>query len=217
MGGKPVVHLAAVPGTVLHFPGVAGRRDFLRAGRAGVQVERQQIAARDFPDRADRKPTGRWKFQCFRIVETAHSGERAEIVIERAVFLHQHHDMLDVAERIFLAAAIARARVVRSAASGPTRRRPRPFRRPSPANAARVSLGESRNHLRGVLRLHGAGLASRGGGGGDRWAGANSDRNSLAFAATTMNAKPADCNIGHRLEATVHRTRREPHPRFFVL
>ena len=43
--GQPVVHLAAVPGRVLHGPGVAGGGDLLRAGGAGVEMERQQVAA----------------------------------------------------------------------------------------------------------------------------------------------------------------------------
>ena len=42
--GQPLVHLAAVPGLVLHLPGVAGRRNFLGAARARVQMKRQQVA-----------------------------------------------------------------------------------------------------------------------------------------------------------------------------
>jgi hypothetical protein len=32
------------------------------------------------------------------VTETAHALERAEIMVERAVFLHQDHDVLDVAD-----------------------------------------------------------------------------------------------------------------------
>ena len=56
MGRQPVVHFAAVPGLVLHPPGMAGGGDFLRAGRAGVQMKRQQVAVRDFRHRADGRP-----------------------------------------------------------------------------------------------------------------------------------------------------------------
>jgi hypothetical protein len=34
-----------------------------------------------------------------RVVEAAHPGERAEVVVERAVLLHQQDDVLDVAQR----------------------------------------------------------------------------------------------------------------------
>jgi hypothetical protein len=35
--------------------------------------------------------------QRVRIVESAHTGHGAELVIERAILLHQQHDVLDVA------------------------------------------------------------------------------------------------------------------------
>ena len=99
MGGQPVVHLAAVPCRVLHVPGVAGGRDFLAAGGLGVQVKRQQVAVRGSRIGLieDRPAIG--KVERGRVVKAANAGQRAEVVVERAVLLHQHDDVLDVAQK----------------------------------------------------------------------------------------------------------------------
>jgi hypothetical protein len=50
----------------------------------------------------DRTPIS--QAQGLRIIEPAHPGHRAEVMVERSILLHQQHDMLDVVQ----AAAIRR-------------------------------------------------------------------------------------------------------------
>jgi hypothetical protein len=96
---QPAVHLAAVPGVVLDLPGVRRRRDLLRVGRVRVEVERQRVARRVLGVRlvedrlAVRQPCR------VRVSEPADARQRAEVVVERAVLLHQQHDVLDVLQR----------------------------------------------------------------------------------------------------------------------
>jgi hypothetical protein len=69
----------------------------LGVGRQGVQAERQDVAVGIdgvglAEDRAAVRPARGG------IVEAAHAAQRAEIVVEGAVLLHQDDDVVDVAE-----------------------------------------------------------------------------------------------------------------------
>ena len=65
----------------------------------GIQMEGQQVAVRVFGvGLVENRSTGR-QLQRVRIAEPAHARQRSEVMIERAVFLHQQDDMLDVAKR----------------------------------------------------------------------------------------------------------------------
>jgi hypothetical protein len=98
VGGQPLVHLPVVPGLVLDRPGVAGGGDGLGAGLAGVQVERQQVAVGvDAVGLVEHVAAGAQP-QRARVVEAAHAGEGAEVVVEGAVLLHQQDHVLDVAQ-----------------------------------------------------------------------------------------------------------------------
>jgi hypothetical protein len=104
-----VVHRAVVPHRVLVMPGMAARRNGLRAGGQRVQPERQQVAVRVcvlsgiggrsgglnglVPHRlAAGQRDGR------RVGEARDTGQGAEVVVERPVLLHEDYDVLDVAE-----------------------------------------------------------------------------------------------------------------------
>jgi hypothetical protein len=96
VGGQPVVHRAVVPGGVLHGPGVAGGRDGLGAGGVGVQVEGQRVAVRVGRVRLVEHRLAGAQRDRVRVGEAAHSGQRAEVVVEGPVLLHQDDDVLDV-------------------------------------------------------------------------------------------------------------------------
>lgn len=102
VGRQPLVHLAVVPGLVLHRPGVTGGRDGLRAGGVGVEVERKEVALRVHRVRLVEDAAPGVEFACVRVGETANAGQRAEVVVERPVLLHQHDDVFDVAQRAVL-------------------------------------------------------------------------------------------------------------------
>ena len=99
VGGHPPVHPAAVPGVVLHLPGVRRRRDVRGARRPGVEVEREEVTRRvprvGLLEHAG--PAG--EPERVRVGEAAHPGQGAEVVVERAVLLHEQHDVADVAQR----------------------------------------------------------------------------------------------------------------------
>ncbi len=98
VGGQPVVQLAAVPGLVLHVVLVRRGRDLLGLGAVCVEVERQQIPVRIHRVRlVEHRSAGRQRDRV-RIVEAGHSGQGPEVVVERAILLHQYDDVLDVAE-----------------------------------------------------------------------------------------------------------------------
>ena len=96
--GQPVVHLPAVPGRMLHRPGVAGRRLGLGARRPGVQVERQQVAVGVLRVGLVEHRLAVRQRDGLRVGEPPHVRQRAEVVVERAVLLHQDHHVLDVAQ-----------------------------------------------------------------------------------------------------------------------
>src|SRR5277367_1470290 len=99
---EPAIHLSAIPCRVLYGPGVAGRRNLLRAGRERVQMEGQQIPVRIHGVRLVEDGTAGGELQGLGIVETAHTGQGPEVVIERPVFLHEDNDVFDIAERAAL-------------------------------------------------------------------------------------------------------------------
>ena len=99
MGGQPTIHFAAVPCGVLHAPGVAGGRSDLRAGGARVEMKWQQVTIRIFGVRLIERGAAGGERDRGRVAEAADSGERAEIMIEGAIFLHQQNYVLDVGER----------------------------------------------------------------------------------------------------------------------
>ena len=82
---------------VARIPIVVQARHHRKAAALGVKPERCDDAPVPvwlLPHRiAIRQPDGT------RIVETAHAVQRAEVVIERAIFLHQDHHVLDVVDR----------------------------------------------------------------------------------------------------------------------
>jgi len=57
------------------------------------RAERHQLPC---PVRLVPRPLARRKPDGVRIVEAAHAAQRAEVVVERAVLLHEDHDVLDV-------------------------------------------------------------------------------------------------------------------------
>ena len=104
---------------VLHRPGMRGRRDRLRARPLGVQVPGQQVLVRVLRVVLveDRLAVGRQVVvlnQHVRVAEPAHSRERPEVVVKRAVLLHVDDRVLYVLERAatlaFLCGASERGR-----------------------------------------------------------------------------------------------------------
>lgn len=96
MDRDELVVLAAVPALVLGLP-VVGRIGHALADRlAALQVEGQKspvvVAGAVVPALGERPPVAR-------IAEAAHAGEGAEVLVEGAVLLHEHDDVLDVAQR----------------------------------------------------------------------------------------------------------------------
>ena len=84
-----------VEAPVLGRPVVGGIDQALADRPAAVEVERQQVALlgalAGIAGLAERLPVAP-------VVESAHARERAEVLVERAVLLHQDHDVVDVAQ-----------------------------------------------------------------------------------------------------------------------
>ncbi len=88
------VHLPAVPRPVLGPPLVV---DVVRA--LGDAVEGVEVVREDLPVEARRLVAGLREVPAPAVVrEAAHAPVRAEVVVERAVLVHQDHDVLDVLE-----------------------------------------------------------------------------------------------------------------------
>ncbi len=90
LGGQPLVHAAVVPGALRIVPGM--RRDVadgLVAGNLSLQIvgaaARLAIGLRHHRARA--------RGRGMRICKPAHAGQRAEVMVEGPVFLHQDHDV----------------------------------------------------------------------------------------------------------------------------
>ncbi len=97
LGRHPVVVFRVVPGAVRGAPAMVEVGHALGAGDAGVEVERQLVAAarRLLEDAVAVAQQERGA-----VVEAAHALQRAEVVVEGAVFLHENHNMLDGGKRI---------------------------------------------------------------------------------------------------------------------
>jgi len=77
---------------------MAGGGNFLRIGGAGIEMEGQKITdgVSEVWLLEDGIPVQ--QFHGLWIIKTAHAGQRPKIMVEGAVFLHQHHDVLDVTQ-----------------------------------------------------------------------------------------------------------------------
>ncbi len=97
LGRDPLVPRAGVPGGVRLRPAVVEVGGVLRVGLAGVHAPGLQraVSVRRLSEdgRAVRE------LQRLLVGQAAHAGQRAEVVVERAVLLHQDHDVLDVLDR----------------------------------------------------------------------------------------------------------------------
>ncbi len=95
---QPAIHVAVGPRGVLHLPGVAQRRDGLGRRVRGVEVVREQeaVGVVGIGLGEDRLPGGEPHRP--RVTEAPHARERAEVVVEAAVLLHQQDDVLDLAQ-----------------------------------------------------------------------------------------------------------------------
>ena len=68
------------------------------------------------------------QLDCTRIVEPAHATQRAEILIEWAILLHHHHDVLDILDGVPAAIGLYGQRLADAFPAWPRpHRRPRPF------------------------------------------------------------------------------------------
>ena len=95
LGGNPLVVLAGIPGLMRRLPVVGQVLEERQAQVRGAWVERRLSAAavRLVPDAIARRQNHRP-----RIAEPAHAAQGSEVVIERAVLLHQEDDVLDVVD-----------------------------------------------------------------------------------------------------------------------
>ena len=75
------------------------RGNLLGVGRVRIEMKRQQVAVGACRIGLIEDGFAVRQLAGAGIVEAAHAGHRAEVVIERAVLLHQQHDVLDIAER----------------------------------------------------------------------------------------------------------------------
>ncbi|MCY1528957.1 hypothetical protein D9M68_640800 [compost metagenome] len=91
----PAVHLSLVPGGLLVGEVVRRARADQRIGNRRVAAERRNLrAARRVRLEVHRLAVGQRNRKA--VAETAHAAQRAEVVVEAAVLLHQDHDVLDV-------------------------------------------------------------------------------------------------------------------------
>lgn len=96
-------HVPIAPARLAVLPAMVEPADAARARRGVIEPERQRdlpavaIGAALRPDRL-----AAWQRDRPRIAEPAHTAQRPEIMIERAVLLHQDHDMLDILDRAVL-------------------------------------------------------------------------------------------------------------------
>ncbi|MCY1200949.1 hypothetical protein D9M72_124000 [compost metagenome] len=100
LGGQPLVHAAVVPGALGVVPRM--RRDVAHRRAAGV-FRPQGIGTN--PRRAVRlrQHVARGGGRGQRVGEAAHPGQRAEVMVEGTVFLHQDHHVAHVPQRAGLA------------------------------------------------------------------------------------------------------------------
>ncbi|KAG1315258.1 hypothetical protein G6F62_013792 [Rhizopus arrhizus] len=100
LGGQPLIHAAVIPCALCIVPGV--RRDVAHRRVAGILRAQRIGAAACLAIRLRQHVAGR-RGRRVRVRETAHAGQRAEIMVERPVLLHQDADMPHVVKRTGLA------------------------------------------------------------------------------------------------------------------
>jgi hypothetical protein len=93
----PLIVAAAVPRAVRRGPVVRQVLQKLQAEIRRSRTERQHFADTAEPRLMPHRLAVR-QIDCARIAETAHAFERAEVVVERTVFLHQDHDVFGIQE-----------------------------------------------------------------------------------------------------------------------
>ena len=104
-------HVPVLPPGMASLPTVVEALHAAGGGGAGVEMEGADDRAAILvvlpllPDRPARRQHGR-----ARIGESAHAPQRAEIMVEGAVLLHQDHDMLDIRERAARAGGLGKRR-----------------------------------------------------------------------------------------------------------
>ncbi|MNQ57939.1 hypothetical protein D3C85_721100 [compost metagenome] len=91
---RPLVGASAVPGVLAVDPRVRRAAHALRVPLAAVQVVGQHGLAGGIALLPDVQALGQRNGEA--VTEAAHAHERAEVVVERAVLLHQDDDVLDV-------------------------------------------------------------------------------------------------------------------------
>jgi hypothetical protein len=94
---RPLIHPTVVPGLLAVMPVVRRSVGALRIADAAVQVERHQQLAVPHALLPHIAPLRQRNGEA--VAEAAYAGERAEIMVESAVLLHQDHHMLDVPNR----------------------------------------------------------------------------------------------------------------------
>ena len=83
---------------MLHRPGMTGGRNFLSTGGSRVQMKRQEVSVRVQIVGLIKNRLSVGELQGLRIIKSAYARHGAEVVVERTIFLHQHDDMLYVAQ-----------------------------------------------------------------------------------------------------------------------
>src|ERR1700678_931067 len=99
MSPEPPIHFAAVPGFVLDRPGMASGRNLLRTGFVRVEMKTQQVPLVILVVRLIENRSSTPQLESVGVVKAAHSSHGSEVMIERAIFLHEHDDMFYVAQR----------------------------------------------------------------------------------------------------------------------
>ncbi len=94
---RPFGHAAAVPGVARILPAVGRAVHALGVAGGLVQVVGQYGLAVLVGLLPDAAPARQGNGEA--VAEAAHADERAEVVVERAVFLHEYDDVLDVLDR----------------------------------------------------------------------------------------------------------------------
>ncbi len=123
LGGGPAAHAAGIPGVLRVGPGVRragyahGFEGFLRIQPIGQHRARSALVGLVVVLRPDRAmpivgAVRHWNRKA--VAKPAHAGKRAEVVVERPVFLHEDHDVFNIVDR-------ARALVGRNGQGAPDR------------------------------------------------------------------------------------------------
>jgi len=107
LGRDPLVIKTVIESVVSAVPAVVQILQEGQAGVSDVRMERQNVLAASWL--VEDAFAGR-KRDRMGVAVTAYAAHRPEIVVERAVLLHQHHDVLHVADRASAVTALDRDR-----------------------------------------------------------------------------------------------------------